>query len=323
MSQIVCSKCDYVGGSSVYNGNFRYATPYGTISLKRRLGWCMECDSLVPVEHASPEVREEGLEEDLESCKGKCISIFEDLCIYAVQQSGKKDEVAAKVKLILRNPEYEFLPRLLTWRFSMEYLDQLSKISEDEKLEDKKNVESLAELIHISLKMFLDKNPNFLGNLLDSGSMLKFLDDLVVPKMLLFIYLFAKPIEKTNLEIFKPEIINRLKHVIWLHKEVRGPSELKDYLNCTRMPRCLSCGSYDIIKEIKIPYSELEKFSNDYKTTFPTGHKHPKCGGDLLAKNGGFTSCGPFKPRIYSLEGERLKGPDYEEDFWSFLNGYG
>lgn len=64
---ITCDKCDFDGSTAVVFGIFKYITPYGAISLPRRLGWCSYCKSLAPIEVNSSETKLKSLASDFES----------------------------------------------------------------------------------------------------------------------------------------------------------------------------------------------------------------------------------------------------------------
>lgn len=45
-----CARCDFSTSSALYWGNYEYDTSKGRCTIKWRLGWCRDCDSLRPIE---------------------------------------------------------------------------------------------------------------------------------------------------------------------------------------------------------------------------------------------------------------------------------
>mgnify|MGYP001220224994 CR=1 FL=1 len=85
----------------------------------------------------------------------------------------------------------------------------------------------------------------------------------------------------------------------WLSGEIQKPSLLIDYLNVNRAPRCLVCGSQEVIKE-------------------PA--QHPGCGGEFYASKTNMRgSMARKKLRVYSLAGFMLPQEGFEQVSFLFL----
>ena len=91
----------------------------------------------------------------------------------------------------------------------------------------------------------------------------------------------------------------------WLSSELSSPAILAEYLNFSRKPRCLTCGSIEVRKFPKMP-DGLNNFYDDYRIKIPVGMKHPGCGGQLLASTSEIRLNMHFRDRVYSLSGERI-----------------
>ena len=100
-------------------------------------------------------------------------------------------------------------------------------------------------------------------------------------------------------------ILELQEQAAWISSELSDPDVLSEYLGCSRKPRCLNCGSFEVCKFPQLPEG-LNNFYDENRIKIPVGMKHPSCGGELLA----CTSLGRlnmrFKDRLYSLYGESI-----------------
>jgi hypothetical protein len=97
--------------------------------------------------------------------------------------------------------------------------------------------------------------------------------------------------------LFKPDsfmlqelsIINDM-----LQDSINEMENLKQYVDTNRKPRCLECGSHEILYLPSLSYEEVP---------IPIGIKHPGCGGEFLAAVSPIRFSIKYKERVYTTDG--------------------
>lgn len=86
-----------------------------------------------------------------------------------------------------------------------------------------------------------------------------------------------------------------------LQNSINEMENLKQYVDTNRKPRCLECGSQDIIYLPPLP--ELDPFTEEEENPIPIGMNHPGCGGELLAAYSSIRFYRQFDERVYTTDG--------------------
>lgn len=167
------------------------------------------------------------------------------------------------------------LPRILGWCSSCESLSPIEESNCGVRLESlARDLESTYDQIK-EKKKSLRKNTAFFKRMLS----------------------FSQPHSK--------EIEELQQKAARISSELYSPAILEDYLNSSRKPCCLTCGSSAVQKAPRMP-DELNDFNDSYRTKIPIGMKHPGCGGELLASTSELRLSLRLEDKIYNLAGERI-----------------
>lgn len=79
-----------------------------------------------------------------------------------------------------------------------------------------------------------------------------------------------------------------------LQDSINEMKNLKQYVDTNRKPRCLECGSHEILYLPSLSYEEVP---------IPIGMKHPGCGGEFLAAVSPIRFSIKYKERVYTTDG--------------------
>jgi hypothetical protein len=97
--------------------------------------------------------------------------------------------------------------------------------------------------------------------------------------------------------LFKPDSVmlrDLLSTKYILQDPINEMEILKQYVDTNRKPRCLECGSHEILYLPSLSYKDVP---------IPIGMKHPGCGGEFLAAVSPIGFSIKYKERVYTTDG--------------------
>jgi hypothetical protein len=102
-----CEKCGYSGSTMVTWGSFNYRTEDQIIPVNRILGWCLDCDGLVPIEDFSnsneilAEIKEILKPLKIKASKWLSINLFKYQCKNRAESIEKVEQLATQLNMIV------------------------------------------------------------------------------------------------------------------------------------------------------------------------------------------------------------------------------